>query len=517
MTQVLDLADIQGNIVRAYGRFGFPKARFVFFRIADGAKGRAFVGAVTEKVTTSERWTGEAGGVAKPQVGTNIAFPFRGLEALGVPGASLASFPQEFISGMRARRDILGDDGPSAPEHWDPIWQQTVHVGISGFGKDDVAIARWYDWLTGLVGASQGGVVQLRGHRGEDGAEDLPYQDGSAIYGSDGDPTAREHFGYMDGFGDPVFQGQPGSADRVAGGGKRLRAGGWAPLATGEFLLGHPDEALEYPAAPSPRLLSRNGTFMAYRKLHENVGSFNGLLDRLSGQYPGGRELLAAKWSGRWRDNGAPLAVVPDTGSKAKLDQELAALEDRVRENPHDQEAKKALAALRGKWRDFDYDDDLPGYKCPVSGHIRRANPRGYLEFNTKAYATPGALDDRRRIIRRGLPYGRVADPSRDDGNHGIIFMAVCASLERQFEFVQQQWINYANDFKQGNEKDVLVGNHDAKCPMRAVISSDPAASEPPFFVTDIPRLVTTRGGEYLFFPSLTALRMIAAGLVDPT
>ncbi len=517
MTQVLDLADIQGNIVRAYGRFGFPKARFVFFRIADGAKGRAFVGAVTGQVTTSERWTGEVGAVPKPQLATNIAFTFRGLKALGVPGASLASFPQEFITGMRVRRDILGDDGPSAPEHWDAIWQERVHIGISVFAKDDAAIARWYDWLTGLVGGSQGGVVQLRGHRGEGGAEDLPYQDGSAIYGSDGKPTAKEHFGYTDGIGDPVFEGQPGTADRVAGNGKRLRAGGWAPLATGEFLLGHADEALEYPAAPTPRLLSRNGTFMAYRKLHENVGSFNRLLDRMGAQYPGGSELLAAKWSGRWRDNGAPLAIAPDQASKDKLDEELGALKRRVEDNPHDPEAKKALAGLRRKWWDFDYDDDLPGYKSPVSGHIRRINPRGYLEFDTKAYATPGALDDRRRIIRRGLPYGRVTDSSRDDGNHGIIFMAVCASLDRQFEFVQQQWINYANDFKLGNEKDILLGNHDAKCPIHAVIQSNPKTGEPPFFVTDIPRLVTTRGGEYFFVPSLTALRMIAAGIVDPT
>ncbi len=517
MTRVLDLADIQGTIVRPYGRYGFPKARFVFFRVTDGAKGRAFVGAVTKKVTTAELWTDAGGAHPKPPCTTNIALTFRGLKALGVPGASLASFSQEFITGMRVRRDILGDDGPSAPDHWDPIWHEKVHIGVSCFGEDEGAIAHWYDWLTGLVDAARGGVVQLRGHRGEAGAEDLPYQDGSALYGRDGRPTAKEHFGYTDGIGDPVFEGQPETADRVAGNGKRLREGGWAPLATGEFLLGHPDEAEEYPPAPTPRLLSRNGTFMAYRKLHQNVGSFNGLLDRAGAQYPGGRELLAAKWTGRWRDNGAPLAIAPDQAAKDELDREGAALERRVMENPRDPEAQAALNAFRSKWWHFDYGDDLAGYKTPVSGHIRRINPRGYLEFDTKSYATPGALDDRRRIIRRGLPYGHVTDPTRDDGNHGIVFMAVCASLERQFEFVQQQWINYANDFKLGNEKDVLLGNHDSKCPIHAVIQSDPASGEPPFFVTDIPRLVTTRGGEYFFIPSLTALRMIAAGIVDPT
>jgi Dyp-type peroxidase family len=433
----------------------------------------------------------------------------------------LAGFPHEFISGMKTRRDILGDDGPSDPEWWDPIWRHKIHMcvcinGQAAHARDLSAIEERYAWLTGLVARSDGGVVQLTGHRGPDGADDLPYQDGSALYGSDDRPLPKEHFGYTDGIGDAVFEGQTGSdaADRVAGGGKLLRQGGWARLATGEFLLGHPDEAEEYPAAPVPRLLSRNGTFMAYRKLHQNVGSFNRLLDRLSAQYPGGRELLAAKWSGRWRDNGAPLVKAPDLESKAKFDAELAEIEARIDRDPQDGEARAARLRML---LDFDYNNDLEGYKCPASAHIRRINPRGYLEFGKKSFATPGALDDRRRIMRRGLPYGRAEDPDSDDDDHGIIFMALCASIERQFEFVQQQWINYANDFKLGNEKDVLLGNHDPKCPIPAVIQRDPASGKPPFFVTDIPRLVTTRGGEYFFIPSLTALRMIAAGIVDPT
>ena len=71
------------------------------------------------------------------------------------------------------------------------------------------------------------------------------------------------------GIGDPVFEGQITEEYRVVGRGKLTREGGWARLETGEFLLGHPDEAHEYPPAPPPILLSRNGTFMVYRKLHE--------------------------------------------------------------------------------------------------------------------------------------------------------------------------------------------------------------------------------------------------------
>ena len=43
MTIRLDLRDIQGNIIRAYGRFGFPHARYFFLHIADPMAGRAFI------------------------------------------------------------------------------------------------------------------------------------------------------------------------------------------------------------------------------------------------------------------------------------------------------------------------------------------------------------------------------------------------------------------------------------------------------------------------------------------
>jgi deferrochelatase/peroxidase EfeB len=119
--------------------------------------------------------------------------------------------------------------------------------------------------------------------------------------------------------------------------------------------------------------------------------------------------------------------------------------------------------------------------------------------------------------LRRGLPYGSIKDATRDDGNHGIIFMALNVDIQRQFEFVQQQWINYANDFKEGNDKEVLLGNHDANHPGKVVLQVEPGSGKPPHFINNIPRLVETRGGDYFFVPSITALKLIAAGMVDPT
>ena len=48
-------------------------------------------------------------------------------------------------------------------------------------------------------------------------------------------------------------------------------------------------------------------------------------------------------------------------------------------------------------------------------------------------------------------------------------------------------------------------------------IEGDAVTGKPPYFCNFIPTLVETRGGDYFFLPSLTCLRMIALGIIDPT
>jgi deferrochelatase/peroxidase EfeB len=522
VTKALDLFDIQGDVVRPYGRFGFPFARYVFFNIRDGNEARAFVAEIAAQVTTAATWDQGPNPIPRPQATTNIAFTYQGLKQLELPRASLIGFPEEFVMGMKQRKDILGDDGPSSPEHWDPIWRASrekdrnkdVHVFVAINGQDQAQLEQRYQALIALAGKFPRGLTLLTGHRGDDGAEDLPYQDVHALV-ENGQITSKEHFGYTDGIGDPYFEGLADAPERISGRGKQLANGEWAPLATGEFILGHIDEAHEYPPAPKPNLLARNGTYMVYRKLHENVASYDQFLERESKNYPGGKELLAAKFVGRWRDNGAPLVSAPDAESKKAWDARFNANAGNMAEQD------RMLS-------DFTYDDDMSGAKCPFSAHIRRINPRASLELkqgdnpgamvcNPGAFDTPGALSNRRRILRRGLPYGDAKDRSTDRGNHGIIIMMLNADINRQFEFVQQQWINYGNDFRAANDKEILLGNHSKEYPSKAVIQVDPESDQVPYFVRNIPRLVETRGGDYFFIPSLTALRMIAKGLIDPT
>lgn len=541
----LDLHDIQGNIIKAYGRYGFPLGRYVLFHVSDGTAGRRFVQALAPSITTSAPW--RMRGEQKPHVHgekvapshvpgvtTNIAFTYHGLRELGVPRASLQSFPDEFAMGMKARRDILGDDGASAPEHWDPVWKgPEVHILVAINARDEECLALRYGEVVALANeclASDGspGVQLLSGHRGPDGRDDLAYQPASAIKDAAGQPTSKEHFGYTDGIGDPYFKGSGSHPSNVIGGGKATgrspeTSDGWAPLETGEFLLGYRDEAFECPEAPSPKLLSHNGTFMVYRKLHQNVRAFDEYLDHVGREYPAGKEALAAKFAGRWR-NGAPLSRFP-TEKEAETFAERWSQAKAEIASTHDpearREAKDRFAELNRQFSAFDYTTDLEGSRCPVGAHIRRSNPRSALAYGTTdAFETPGALSNRRRIIRRGLPYGDSSKARSDGNEQGIIFMAINASIRRQFEFVQQQWMNYGNDFRLGNDKDPIIGNHGEKNGYgdgHAVLQTAANDPSPPFFCSKIPRFVETRGGEYFFIPSLTALRMIGEGSIDPT
>ena len=534
MTKQLDLHDIQGNVLKTYARQDFTYARYILFAIKTPAMGRQFVRNLLPLVTTAAPWArpGDDGEkMPKPGATTNIAFSYHGLKRIGLPERSLHSFPEEFSMGMRERGEILGDTGSSAPSYWDAVWNSKDHrvdIWLSINGQTKPALEERYAKIRSILANTNGGVIQLCGHRGENGAENLPFQDAGARRDSKGEPTRKEHFGYVDGISNPFFEGTLTDPSYVTGAGKPTRKSpespdGWAPLKTGEFILGHRDEAQELPKAPIPRYLSYNGSYLVYRKLHQNVGSFNRYIEEKGKDLPDGSEEVAAKFAGRWR-NGAPITSYSTKKEADRFLAEVAAAKKAVAAAANQvarAAAKLEYAKLASKFVGFNYQNDLAGGRCPISAHMRRANPRGALEFGVKgAFETPGALINRRRILRRGLPYGESDESSNDDGNHGIIFMSIGASIERQFEFVQQQWINYGNDFKTANDKDPLVGSHEmaaGKGTGRMIFPAEPGSNKAPYFCSGIPRFVETRGGGYFFLPSLTALRMISEGIVDPS
>ena len=65
-------------------------------------------------------------------------------------------------------------------------------------------------------------------------------------------------------------------------------------------------------------------------------------------------------------------------------------------------------------------------------------------------------------MIRRGMPYGPALPPdvTEDDGRErGLVFVCFQASISRQFEGVQVQWLNDGNLFGLGDDKDFLLGD----------------------------------------------------------
>lgn len=526
MTSQLELADIQGNILTAYGRLGFPKARYLLFHVGDAQAGRSFVSALHRGVTTALRWPSSRPGapagkhlLTRPPVTVNVAFTFRGLLALGLPVRTLRGMPDDFIDGMLARASILGDDVlDNTPEYWDPVWQPdkpSVHVLVMLNAQADpdgnavpqlaVVTERILGIAGGLAATSPGALVLLEGHRGPS----TQWQELSALM-KDKQPIPFEHFGFMDAIGDPIFSGQYPEGEeqgRAVGQGAVDGLGNWRPLATGEFVLGWADEAQEVAGAAMPPDFSRNGSFFCYRKLHQHIEPFAKWVDDTSRLFASAwnfdslddaRQTLMAKMAGRWVD-GVPLIAAPDVAAWKQFNERFAE-GSTLRE--------RALVEFR-------YGGDPQGTRCPMTSHVRRMNTRDALDPRATAALKErmgSALNNRRRILRRGLPYGAR---NAQDGEHGIVMLCHCASLSRQFEFVQQQWLNFGLDFNAGNDSCPLVGNHAEGA--RFVIATDPGSGRTPFVANKLPQFVSTRGGDYFFVPSMTALRMIGLGLIDPT
>jgi hypothetical protein len=204
-----------------------------------------------------------------------------------------------------------------------------------------------------------------------------------------------------------------------------------------------------------------------------------------------------AKMAGRWSD-GVALALKPTLAQWRAFQAQVP------------DQWKRIEASMV-----FDYRDDPQGAKCPLGSHLRRVNTRDSLD--TKG-DLGSALNNRRRLLRRGLSYGEGA--AEDDSGHGVIMLVMCASTARQFEFVQQQWLQYGLDASTGNDDCPLLGsrvNGDSKFDSKFVIPIDPNSGDVPFICSKLPEFVQSRGGEYFFLPSRTALRMIGMGVVDPT
>src|SRR3981189_2545594 len=219
--------------------------RYEFLSFDTPAGGRAWLTELLDKVQSatdaqatmdsSDRWV-------------TLAFTWTGLRALGVPEESLATFPDEFREGMAARADILGDTGTAAPEQWvGGLAGEDLHAIAILFSRTDEQCKRSIEEHDKLLART-------------DGVRSLSFLDLNAS------PTfnfAPAHFGFRARLSQPVMKGS----------GEEPTPGSGAALEPGEFILGYPDEDGPVANLPEPEVLSRNGSYMAYRRLQAHVAA----------------------------------------------------------------------------------------------------------------------------------------------------------------------------------------------------------------------------------------------------
>ena len=378
-----------------------------------------------------------------------VAISFAGLKALGVPDTSLASFPLPFQQGMAARAAQLRDVGENAPEHWDDAFRPgTCHIALTIYARDEAA--RDVAVAKAMAELERSSGVTLVG---------------THAFGADAD--AKNPFGFRDSISQPA----------IAGSGVDPLPGQERAIAAGEFILGENGEAGAPVALPQPPELGRNGSFVVLRKYESRVGAFNDFV-KAHADGEDGEERLAAKMFGRWR-SGAPLILSPERDDEA-------------------------LGADPARNNGFDFSEDPRGLVCPHAAHMRRLNPRdSALTILTDVNI--------HRIIRRSSTFGpkwsrdvTAADDAQ--GDRGIFFIFISARAYDTIEFFQQEWINRGNFIDLGEERDPVVGLHET--PGTFTLPDTPVRRR----VDGVTTFNRLRGGEYLFMPSLTALRWIGAG-----
>jgi Dyp-type peroxidase family len=475
------------------------EASFKVVRDALGAK--AWLKGIIPSIATAEPWEEvekeEGGGKlrkkSKPQAAVSIAFSHPGFKTLGMSHETLETFSTELIYGMPYYADKLRDTGESAPENWEVGGPKNaeVHMLLMLYAASELALDDARRRHERSIEQAQGSV-EIVGREG--GSRPV---------------SQKEPFGFTDGISNPTVEGARGNPNPSR----------WV-VRTGEFVLGYLNEYNLYPLSPcvlakhDPRGIlppypekqcpdgrdfGRNGSYPVYRKLQQDVVGFWRYVAEKAGWTHGhtatARQLdetikLASKCVGRW-PSGAPLARTPE------------------KDDPKYQIDNK-----------FTYEGDQPGFACPIGSHVRRTNPRDSIAGKMPQDAF--LVSKQHRIMRRAVSFGdelpdfdrRDVEGGRlplgienDEKPRGIHFFAINADISRQFNFVQQVWVNNPAFNGLYDTKDPILGDNDGTGFMEV-----PRQHLDRLRLPNIPRFVKVKGGGYFFMPSITAARYVAEG-----
>lgn len=478
------LKNLQGNILNGHGR---DHTAHLFLRLPDDIGcAKAVVRELADHVTSAHKQERERQQYKVFRIPgrlfANLFLSASGYRKLGFDSDVLeAAFREEpdeprptasnFLEGMAKHAEA--DLGDVPPATWDKGFES---------GDIDAMLLLADDDENHLAREARRLVDDL-----ETRCEVARIERGTALRNDDGEGI--EHFGYIDGRSQPLYltadfegleNGTIGPETTEQGG----RVDKWNPFEPLKRVL-IPD-----PLGPDGDCL---GSYFVFRKLEQNVRNFTieeqRLADKL-GLEGEDRERAGAMTVGRFR-NGAPLALSRTDGFAPPQE------------------------------NNFRFDqDDRDALKCPFQAHIRKTNPRGDI---IEQLGGDEAAERRRRITRRGIPYGkRDRKPNvfqaLDDlpsAGVGLLFMCFQASIRAQFAFMQRGWANNQDFVKDTTGIDPIIGQQDRDDPNQPPVELidhtwrpkyGVAEPEQPFFFG---KFVTMKGGEFFFAPSIPFLHAL--------
>ena len=457
--------DIQGIIIRGYKELSF--ARFVLVGFENVAKARAWAAHVPV-TPASDR---------KPAGAIHLAFTMRGLKQFDF---SEDQFVPEFAQGMSEpehRRRLLGDEDAK----WDWGTKDTpVDAVLLFYASDEAALAALEAKTYSLAASEQENgirvIKRLETHTLRDGTQDW----------------FREHFGFRDGVAQPSLAIANARKRDEDASGISATTDEANSVAAGEFLFGQDTEYGKPAEGGGPEDFARNGSFLVFRQLEQDVLGFWKDIRHKAREARIDPILLATKMVGRW-PNGAPLVLAPE-------------------------ESTAGLETFDA----FGYAaTDPQGRVCPFSSHVRRSNPRDTLVNGDLKESIK--LSKTHRLVRRGRPYGdpisitrsirRVFLPRLDamianppPGARGLHFLCFNTSIRRQFEFVQQTWLNNPKFAGQYASPDPIAGHFKPEDKAEFILPGRPASTR----ITDVKSFVQSKGGAYFFMPGIKSLRALA-------
>ncbi|KAF9498322.1 dye decolorizing peroxidase [Pleurotus eryngii] len=442
----LPLDEVQGDILIGMKK---PKQLFFFYSIRDPKKFKQVLAElIYPHITTTSQLICTT--CPQPKALLNVAWTSKGLNKLNVFDNNLDPF---FNMGQVPDANALGDNNP--PQNWVPGLYMDKTDGVFLIASKDWApidslLAQILSWL----GSSIVEVHRLKGaHR-------------------TGAWEGHEHFGFLDGISQPA----------VAGFATGIFPG-QSLILPGAILTGEIGDPLEF-SRPG---WMKWGSFLAFRQLQQFVPEFDNYLLHEASAIPDSSrtvqeraDLLGARMIGRWKSGTpadlAPNFDIPSIGPDFNLN------------------------------NNFDFNHPAPFNLaadqsfCPFSAHIRKIRPR----------ADEGNNNFANQIMRAGIPYGDDVTDLEWENNatkyeRGLAFVSYQSDIGSGYRFQQVSWANDVN-FVGGKIDptpgfDPIFGQNGAG----PIFSSGIDYTDPNHDLTFM-SFVLSRGGEYLYSPSMSAI-----------